>query len=217
MARSSSILPPAGGAAAAVPSTVSFATEAADLRALLKRRTAPAHEALERLPLMRALAEGRLDNARYRDYLLRQQRLQSALEAAVRPWATSDRLGCRLVKTAWLDADLRATSSAAGTAVASRMPMPRVASYPQALGVLYVLEGSTLGFQVVRKRLPADHLALTIAGRFLLGYGPETGSRWRSFLDELAALPCSDWPVAAAAADATFAMFQQQFSEAGHG
>jgi heme oxygenase len=83
--------------------------------------------------------------------------------------------------------------------------------------VLYVLEGSTLGFQVVRKRLPADHLALTVAGRFLLGYGPETGARWQSFQGELAALPRADWSAAAAAALATFAAYHQHFSEARHG
>lgn len=188
--------------------------QAADLRALLKQDTAPAHEALEQLPLMRALADGRVDDAQYRDYLLLQHRLQSSLEAALRPWASNEWLGRRLVKTAWLNADLRALDRVADT---GRVPLPQIVSYPQALGVLYVLEGSTLGFQVVRKRLPANHLALTTAGRFLLGYGPETGSHWRSFLDEIAALPCADWPVAVAAALGTFATFQQVFSKARHG
>jgi heme oxygenase len=187
---------------------------AADLRALLKQRTAPSHEALEQLPLMRALADGRLDNAGYHGYLLRQHRLQASLEAALRPWASSDWLGCRLVKASWLVADLCALGS---VAPASRMAPPQVASYPQALGVLYVLEGSTLGFQVVRKRLPADHLALTVAGRFLRGHGPLTGSIWRSFLNELAALPRTDWPAAEAAALETFATFQQAFSPDLHG
>lgn len=184
------------------------------LRALLKQRTTSAHEALEKLPLMRALAEGRLDDDQYHDYLLRQHRLQSGLESGLRPWASSDWLGRRLVKTAWLNADLRALGK---VVAAGGAPLLKVASYSQALGVLYVLEGSTLGFQVVRKRLPADHLALTIAGRFLLGYGPETGERWRSFLDEVSALPCAGWPAAAAAAEATFAAFQQHFSKARHG
>jgi heme oxygenase len=217
---SSTLLPTLTGPAVltgAVLSAVPAAVPAADLRALLKQRTASAHEALERLPLMRALAEGRLDNDEYHDYLLRQHRLQSSLEAALRPWMSSDWPGCRLVKAEWLNDDLRALGSPGRVAGASRVPAPQVASYPQALGVLYVLEGSTLGLQVVRKRLPADHLAQTVAGRFLLGYGQETGARWRSFLDELAVLPCADWPAAAAGAIATFATFQQCFSDDRHG
>ncbi len=47
--------------------------------------------------------------------------------------------------------------------------------------MLYVLEGSTLGGQVIRKRLLARGQAMTGLS-FLDPYGPETGRRWKDFL-----------------------------------
>jgi heme oxygenase len=59
-----------------------------------------------------------------------------------------------------------------------------VASQTEALGVLYVLEGSTLGGRVIRKALAArgqDHAGLG----FLDPYGDQTGDRWKSFISVL--------------------------------
>lgn len=62
----------------------------------------------------------------------------------------------------------------------SRLPRPDGPA--QALGCLYVLEGSTLGGQIVgrllREALPEES---RIAGRFFEGYGPENGRMWRAF------------------------------------
>lgn len=57
---------------------------------------------------------------------------------------------------------------------------PRLDSVPQALGFQYVLEGSTLGGQVIRRDAQAWGLGLEGLGFFDV-YGPETGNRWRSF------------------------------------
>jgi heme oxygenase len=59
-----------------------------------------------------------------------------------------------------------------------------VASRAEALGALYVLEGSTLGGRVIRKALAArghDHAGLG----FLDPYGDRTGERWKSFISVL--------------------------------
>jgi heme oxygenase len=60
--------------------------------------------------------------------------------------------------------------------------LPALTSVSRALGALYVLEGSTLGGQLMyrhlRVRLPAEVAA---ARAFLTCYGPETGAMWRSF------------------------------------
>jgi heme oxygenase (biliverdin-IX-beta and delta-forming) len=182
------------------------------LRELLKERTAAAHRALEQLPLMRALSDGALSNDAYAEYLRRQARLHAPLEAAIWPWAPPIWQRLRLVKTDWLNADLEALGMAGAGPAA---PVPPVQSYAQALGVMYVLEGSTLGLQVVLRRMRPDHVAWSTAGTFMRGYRSETGSFWRYFVADLDALPVADWPPVAAAALATFAAFHQCFADAG--
>lgn len=60
--------------------------------------------------------------------------------------------------------------------------LPELDTIPQVLGCLYVIEGATLGGQVITRHLLAHH-ALTpeTGGAFFAGYGAETGARWRSF------------------------------------
>lgn len=60
----------------------------------------------------------------------------------------------------------------------------RPANLAEALGVFYVLEGSTLGGQVIRKRLEAR--GDTDRGlSFLNPYRDQVGPRWRAFLEVL--------------------------------
>ena len=80
------------------------------------------------------------------------------------------------------------------------------------LGALYVLEGATLGGQVLRREM-AQRLDLDAdnGGAFLNVYGPETGRRWKDFLDYLGHQPL-DAPAKQHAVDAarsTFSGFEQ--------
>lgn len=82
-------------------------------------------------------------------------------------------------RTTRLNDDLRAL----GAAVPEQADLPPVnfGSEGEALGFLYVLEGSSLGGRVILKALAAG--GATAEGlSFLDPYGPETGARWRSFL-----------------------------------
>jgi heme oxygenase (biliverdin-IX-beta and delta-forming) len=63
-------------------------------------------------------------------------------------------------------------------------PLARPRSRAEALGLLYVLEGSTLGGQVIRKRLLSQGAGLDGVS-FLDPYGAETGPRWKAFLSVL--------------------------------
>jgi heme oxygenase len=64
--------------------------------------------------------------------------------------------------------------------------LPPLASLPQGLGALYVLEGATLGGQIIIRQV-REKLAIgeTTGGAFFAGYGAATGSMWRSFLEVL--------------------------------
>jgi heme oxygenase len=69
--------------------------------------------------------------------------------------------------------------------------LPRVASLPEALGCLYVLEGSTLGGRVISKML-LQHKAAGLTQEhlhFFSGYGDETGAKWNAVLHLLEQFP----------------------------
>jgi len=62
---------------------------------------------------------------------------------------------------------------------------PPLATAAQALGVLYVLEGSTLGGQVIARQL--EKAGLDAARRYFTAYGALTGPRWQATCRLLAA------------------------------
>lgn len=79
---------------------------------------------------------------------------------------------------------LRRDLTALGAASPAALPVcdiGPVVDAAEALGLLYVFEGSTLGGHVIRKRLAAEgHDADGLS--FLDPYGAAVGERWRTFL-----------------------------------
>ncbi|WP_339470692.1 biliverdin-producing heme oxygenase [Pseudomonas sp. EL_65y_Pfl1_R83] len=96
--------------------------------------------------------------------------------------------------------------------------LPRCAELPPldtpaaCLGALYVLEGATLGGQVLRREMAQRlHVNADNGGAFLDVYGAETGRRWKDFLDYLGRLPLDARAKQRAvdAACSTFSCFEQ--------
>ncbi|KTB69917.1 MULTISPECIES: biliverdin-producing heme oxygenase [Pseudomonas] len=118
------------------------------------------------------------------------------------------------VKTAVLVEDLRALGLSDDDI--RQLPrceqLPAVDSPGSCLGVMYVLEGATLGGQVLRReinrRLGLDEQS---GAAFLDVYGSNTGPRWKAFLNHLDAVPREVvfTDAAAFAAHSTFACFEQ--------
>ena len=87
----------------------------------------------------------------------------------------------------------------------------------QALGCLYVLEGATLGGQIISRQLE-ERLAIDAGhgGRFFASYGAAVGEMWQAFGEILVAhargLECGDAIVASGCAtfDAFGRWFQQE-------
>ena len=173
------------------------------LRMALRGATADAHAALEETRIMVGISSGSPTVAEFAEYLDRQWALHEALEPALAPWVPAAWRDERLIKRHWLARDLRALGQASPRAVPARV---RFASTAEAFGALYVLEGSTLGLRLIEKRLQPGHPALTDAGHFIRGYGPDNGIRWKHFLERLELVPAADWPAAITAARATFAL-----------
>ncbi|MGG2399158.1 biliverdin-producing heme oxygenase [Pseudomonas sp. SH1-B] len=80
------------------------------------------------------------------------------------------------------------------------------------LGVLYVLEGATLGGQILRREM-ASRLDLNAdnGAAFLDIYGADTGRRWRNFIDYLSSRPLDtvERKAVVIAAQATFSCFER--------
>jgi len=89
--------------------------------------------------------------------------------------------------------------------------LPRIDSRAAALGVSYVLEGATLGGQILRRRV-AEQLGLDASSgaAFLNVYGELTGRRWKDFLQYLDDRNLSDAQTLEVthAAKATFTYFE---------
>jgi heme oxygenase len=62
--------------------------------------------------------------------------------------------------------------------------LPHITNTCQALGAMYVLEGSTLGGRGITKMMLKNNPALTLSGlNFFAGYGADTGKKWLAFQD----------------------------------
>lgn len=90
--------------------------------------------------------------------------------------------------------------------------LPTLETPAACLGALYVLEGATLGGQVLRREM-AQRLGIDArnGGAFLDIYGAETGRRWKDFLDYLGRMPLDAHARqhAVDAARSTFSCFEQ--------
>jgi heme oxygenase len=162
---------------------LSGSQENRSLLEFLKTETAPLHQAIESvIPLLKP----NLKLAEYRSHLIKMLGFYSPLEASLAQYslAFGDALGiAQRFKTEWIHADLIALAEPAEhIANAPKCSnIPQITSAPKCVGVLYVIEGSTLGAQVIRRSL-IEHLDLDETKlHFYTGYGSETRSMWHSF------------------------------------
>lgn len=152
----------------------------------LKAGTREAHRAIEAaVPILQPGA-GEAEYRRYLEALLGFHRpLERALHGVegIEPIALT--LGLRW-KTPLLERDLAALGGSVSVPDCQRLPA--LPSRAAALGCLYVLEGATLGGQVIQREL-SERLPLTMASsaHYLRCYGPETAARWKAFTSMLLA------------------------------
>jgi len=89
--------------------------------------------------------------------------------------------------------------------------LPQIENFLQALGALYVIEGSTLGGRVIVKMLQRQlDIEHNKGLSFFSGYGEETESMWTSFKELLnnQTLTLGETELIIAAADSTFEKFK---------
>ena len=157
---------------------------------MLKEATGPRHAALERrLPLLNA----DLSLSTYLQFVQRLYGFYEPLESTLTelPWWEIIGVDYSLrLKTPRLREDLLAL----GLTVPSIAALPRCRNLPsltseaQLWGCLYVIEGATLGGQIIIKNLNRNIGLTAVSGAsFFDGYGAQTGSRWKSFCAALTA------------------------------
>ncbi|MFN0219923.1 MAG: biliverdin-producing heme oxygenase [Hyphomicrobium sp.] len=119
-------------------------------------------------------------------------------------------------KVRWLEADLLDLGSAPD--VFSNMQQcafaPKATSIPEGLGVLYVLEGATLGGQLIIRQLgPGLGIGPKLGGKFFASYGRDVGQMWRRYIEALEHVGCdaADCEAIERTAVATFQAFQKWF------
>jgi heme oxygenase len=129
----------------------------------------------------------------------------------------SDPIRAGRSKTAWLEEDLAffGVDAAQRAALPTISALPSLRSRPEILGAAYVLEGSTLGGQII-----SDYLERTLGlsdgrgYRYFRSYGREVGARWQAFRTELmhASSAENDAAILRGAAD-TFRLLHAWFAE----
>lgn len=185
----------------------------------LKSGTAAVHASLERRLL---LSQAAPTLASYASYLRAMHGFVAPLEEGFRrlpePWAARLELN-RRCRAELIVADLDALSSRLGPsspALVRCTALPAQGSVAQALGALYVLEGSTLGARwIVRHLAP---LEIDGASAYLRSYGDDLGSMWQKMRAALMAhsaqSPEQDAQVVAAALE-TFERLDAWFVRTG--
>ncbi len=116
-----------------------------------------------------------------------------------------------------LAGDLRALDDATPC---DEAPVPPIDSVARGFGCAYVIEGSTLGAVVLARSIePTLGLSPARGTGYLRAYGDAVGSRWKAFLERLAAfskeLPVTERRELVATAGATFGAFEGAFRRAG--
>lgn len=174
----------------------------------LKQETSAQHAAVEDVV---PLTDPRLDVEEYKGYLGALHPFYAHMEGALRKvpglkGAVPD-LDKRW-KLPLLEKDLRELGQAVPQT--GHVPIPIIDTQARAMGVLYVLEGSTLGGQILVRTVEA-RLGDQVRGatKFLAAYGPETGVMWRALGDSVrrTVQNADDQQAAIAAAKDTFAAF----------
>jgi heme oxygenase (biliverdin-IX-beta and delta-forming) len=182
----------------------------------LKEATREQHEGLENtVDVMNRMFD--LDN--YKMLLLKFYRFYAAIEPELgkldlqqHGYDLSNRL-----KTPKLETDLQ---NLGVLDEAKQLPawnnLPQLDSAEKAFGSLYVIEGATLGGQIINRHLK-QHLDLTPenGGTFFSGYGEKTGEMWKEFIQMTTnfAFQANDDETIIESAKQTFDSFRDCFLE----
>ncbi|SEO83603.1 heme oxygenase [Mucilaginibacter gossypiicola] len=182
------------------------------LSTTIKEATKDAHLQLEKKVVQHLKAIRSKQD--YADLLRRFYAYFNHLESAIAPFITVDvlpdypqRRNSSYIKTDIVD--LRGNiDNLPNTTV------PVISNVQQALGALYVMEGSIMGGSIIVQMLAKG--GITEGVSFFSGYGPSTGQMWATFIGVLNGYAANDEQeaIAVKTANETFEHFAAVFAEA---
>ncbi len=153
----------------------------------LRQETAESHQKLEDNPLSKAIFNPSVSVKDYQSYLAALFGVTIACEDQVFPAIShvindlNERYKSRLII-----GDLLATGLSEDWIDALPVHRFEFSSVAEALGIMYVLEGSTLGGKILYRHI---HEALGLSpengASYFWGYGAQTGNLWKSFISSL--------------------------------
>ena len=189
------------------------------VREALRQHTHAHHVRLNRHPRPQQLVAADLPLAAYCDLLAVYHGYYAAIEPAIELCLTASGAAFDYAprrKLPWLIEDLGCLAIAPR---AARLPpavqlLTRLANLGEAIGVLYAIEGSTLGGQVIGRHLGRSlQIGAGNGGRFFAGYGKDTENRWQQFCqfaESIAGSP-ADLQAALRGAERAFTAMEQCF------
>lgn len=153
----------------------------------LKNRTSFAHRQLESLPISASILSPDLKIADYAHYLSLMHDVHKSLQDRIYPLLSNIISDLKeRKKTNLIENDLSYLNYKKDNIV----PVfnNQEISIPFALGILYVVEGSSLGGRFILKNIETIPRLDTQNGvSYFTGYGNKTGSYWKAFLNALTA------------------------------
>lgn len=160
----------------------------------LRASTADCHKQLELNNLSLALLSNNVNETIYCSYLIQLYRFVKGFEQYVYPELGQPFLNINDRKKAhFIEEDLKALGIAIDkhTLIEEEFFRDTYPDLYSAAGALYVLEGSTLGGQIIVKHLQKVMPSSFVNTAYFSGYQQRTGSMWKEFLQQLTALPQS--------------------------
>lgn len=160
----------------------------------LRFSTADCHKQLELNSLSQGLLSNNVNETIYCNYLIQLYSFVNGFEQYIYPELSQHFLNLPLRKKAlFIEEDLKALGIAFDKISLLEEGFFRN-TYPDvylASGALYVLEGSTLGGQIIVKHLQKTMPSGEVNAAYFSGYQQKTGSMWKEFLQQLTAFPQS--------------------------
>ncbi len=153
----------------------------------LRTATANSHTALESLPVSISIMSPNVTNKEYALYLNLMYDVVKDAEENIFPAAHTAIKSLDVhPKAQFIEADLEALGYNKKEFITPLSSKTSTLTPAFALGVMYVIEGSSLGGRVILKNINTvlGHDAHS-GGSYFTGYGGQTGSHWKTFLASL--------------------------------
>jgi heme oxygenase len=173
-----------------LPQTLPPPPHTASLRAALRSATHAAHVRLNQHALLAGLTRRGYPLDQYHSVLRAYFQFYRLVENAIGAAITQINPGfdySERRKLGWLEADLahfQINPLADPDHTPAALRNLRIDTPGKLIGVLYVIEGSTLGGQVIARHLAENlNLTATTGARFFTAYGALIEPRWQAFLD----------------------------------